>query len=458
LSSVEKINTALSAEFTRNKEVDFVVLLKNVDYTSMKHKNGKSFEELDIESKAHFIVETKIAHATETQQALVTFLQRSNQEFNKIWVINAIHIVKGSIELAHELASRTDVERIIYNQKYEISPMETSNPQTHQNNTRVEWNVDFVEAAPVWARGVNGRDIIVGVVDTGANFRHPSLFKNYVGNKNGTVNHDYAWFDPAQAIQEPRDTQDHGSHCTGTICGATDDRSYRTGISYESKWISCHFGGSFAAITRCFQFMLAPTDRRGNNPNPALRAHVTSHSYGGGGQARSLLEEVVRTVIDAGVHVVVAAHNMGRCRAVTDPGIIPEVLTVGALGFRTHNIAPFSSRGPNNAFYNNGLKPEISAPGTNVISASGTGVGYSSKSGTSMATPLVAGVIALIWSGVPALRRDIKKTNEILYETASKTPSTLCESRQPTPNNVYGHGTINARKAYERAVALYGNK
>jgi len=204
--------------------------------------------------------------------------------------------------------------------------------------------------------------------------------------------------------------------------------------------------------------LLAPTTRAGALPNPALRPHVSSHSYGGGGQTRSQLEEVVKTNIDAGIMTVVAAHNYARCRAVTDPGIIPSVLTVGALGFKSNVIAPFSSKGPNNAIYNNGLKPEISAPGTNIVSACGTGTCYSSKSGTSMATPLVAGVIAQLWSAFPQLNRNIIETNKILFASALKQTSTDCESKTPTPNNVYGHGTISAMKAFELAQAKFGKQ
>lgn len=75
-----------------------------------------------------------------------------------------------------------------------------------------------------------------------------------------------------------------------------------------------------------------------------------------------------------------------------------------------------------------------------------------------MATPNVAGVIALLWSGVPKLQRKIKETNQILFDTANKNPSTDCESRQQSPNNVYGYGSINAYKAYQRALELYGDK
>jgi subtilisin family serine protease len=451
----DKFNTALSAQFAKSAQVDFVVMLKNIDYTEMSLK-GKAFADLDIDTKAQFIVDTRMSHAKTTQAEILATLSKTTTEFHPIWVINAIHVVKGSKALAEELALRDDVVQIVYDSEYKISPMEVTKDTMEKPTNRVEWNLEWVKSDKLWALNGTGKGIVYGVVDTGANFKHPSLVGAYRGHKAGVFSHDFNWFDPAGRLQEPQDTQDHGSHCTGTILGSTAD--YKTGAAYDAKWIHCHFGGSFAAITKCFQFLLAPTNRAGGLPNPALRPHISSHSYGGGGQTRSQLEDVVKTNIDAGIMTVVAAHNYARCRAVTDPGIIPSVLTVGALGFKSNVIAPYSSKGPNNAIYNNGLKPEISAPGTNIVSACGTGVCYSTKSGTSMATPLVSGVIGQLWSAYPQLNRNIAETNKILFASALHQTSTECESRQPTPNNVYGHGTISALKAFELAEAKFGRK
>jgi subtilisin family serine protease len=75
-------------------------------------------------------------------------------------------------------------------------------------------------------------------------------------------------------------------------------------------------------------------------------------------------------------------------------------------------------------------------------------------SGTSMATPAVAGAIALFWSAVPSLERNLGKTQEIFEKTAKHQPSTLCNSQHESPNNEYGYGGIDVWKAYEYAKSL----
>lgn len=455
-----KLSNNLMAEFDKHAAVDFCVHLSKLDYTKMTH-NGKSYSSLDRDSKAHFIFNVLRKHAAETQREILQLLQKEGAEFTPLWITNSVCIKKGSNSLASQLSLMKFVQEVDVEDKYDIAPVqthETVQQTVMPHQQRVEWNLEHVKAPEVWKMGYTGKRIVVGMVDTGCNLLHPSLLYHYRGYHvaNSSITHDFHWFDPSNRLQEPSDTQDHGSHCTGTVLGSTSDKSYITGAAHDAQWIHCHFVGTFAAITRCFEFMMAPHDRRGQNPNPNLRPHVTSHSYGGVQNGRSQLEEAGKALTEAGVAIVVAAHNYGRCRSVADPGILPFVLTVGALGNRTNVIASFSSRGPNNQVYDNSLKPEISAPGTAINSASGRGLGYSAKSGTSMATPLVAGAIALLWEAVPALNREVEKTYEVLFEAAHGVNSTDCESSLGVPNNVYGHGVMDIKKAVDLALKKYG--
>jgi len=153
----------------------------------------------------------------------------------------------------------------------------------------------------------------------------------------------------------------------------------------------------------------------------------------------------------AGVYVVVAAHNRGpRCSTIDlQPGHYASSLTIGATDFQRDTIASFSGRGPITIDGSNRRKPDLTGPGVNVRS-SVPGNRYASYSGTSMATPTVAGGIALLWGAIPSLSRNIDKTNDILFKTAAKQTSNECNSNG-TPNNVFGYGTVNIESAFLEA-------
>ena len=147
--------------------------------------------------------------------------------------------------------------------------------------------------------------------------------------------------------------------------------------------------------------------------------------------------------------MVVAAGNAGTgCTSLgSPPAIYDAVYTVGALDNGTDNIAGFSSRGPVAADGSNRLKPDISAPGTNVRS-SYRGNNYRNLNGTSMATPHVAGAIALLWSAQPSLRNRVAETEAALNDTAVHLLSDFCGTSGP-PNNIYGYGRLDIKAAVD---------
>ena len=153
---------------------------------------------------------------------------------------------------------------------------------------------------------------------------------------------------------------------------------------------------------------------------------------------------------------VVAAQGSGpSCSTVQNPpGIYDAAYSIGALNNGTDTIASFSSRGPVTVDGSNRLKPDLSAPGTNVRSSYGIGGpnAYAILSGTSMATPHVAGAVALLWSAHPELRDDLDATETALNESAVHISSTACSS-SGSPNNTFGYGRLDALAAV-RQLAL----
>ena len=151
--------------------------------------------------------------------------------------------------------------------------------------------------------------------------------------------------------------------------------------------------------------------------------------------------------------VASAGNSGGNCSTVNNaPGMLNQSFTVGATD-STNGIAGFSSRGP--SLFTGLLKPDVVGPGVGVRSTmKGTPNAYGTLSGTSMAAPHVAGVVALLWSAVPTLRGDIAETERILRVTA--TPMTTTQTCNNVlgsahPNNTFGYGLVNAEAAVNYA-------
>src|SRR5204863_4807089 len=123
------------------------------------------------------------------------------------------------------------------------------------------------------------------------------------------------------------------------------------------------------------------------------------------------------------------------CSTVTDPpSFYAASYTAGALNTGTDTIASFSSRGPAPIDGSGRIKPDISAPGTNTRSASNSSdTAYTIASGTSMATPHIAGAMALLWSAIPSLQNQIDPSRATLNNAAVHITSTQCGSAGP-PN------------------------
>jgi subtilisin family serine protease len=239
--------------------------------------------------------------------------------------------------------------------------------------------------------------------------------------------------------------------------------------------------------------MLAPYPQGGDafvDGRPTQSAHVLNNSWGcpetyEGCEPLSLVT-AVRALRTAGIFVVVSAGNSGpECSSVEDaPAIYDEVFTVGAVD-RNNNISSFSSTGPVLVDESGRIKPDIAAPGVDVLSAV-PGNEYAINSGTSMAGPHVVGVVALIWSANPNLIGDIDRTEAILQATATHYEPNLgamgpsnddgdlltqleemagqtadpnsgtCLAETDTsvvPNNIAGYGIVNAYEAVKMALA-----
>ena len=431
------------------------------------------------EAKTRFVVETLLRHAAQSQAGLRRDLDARSVRYQVLWINNSLFIPAADRATVRWLSARPDVASVDLDVQmrgvqagWPAAESKIQNPKSKiQSPQSIEWGVSRVRAPDVWALGFTGQGIVVADLDTGVQWNHPALIGQYRGWNGSSADHNFNWYDAAYDLTGdtrspfPHDDNGHGTHTVGTILG-DDGGSNQIGVAPGAQWIACRnmrFGiGSVARYTLCFQFSLAPTDLNGNNPDPSKAADITSNSWGcdpGYGEigcdVPSALVTVTQVLRDAGILTVAAAGNSGSgCSSVIHaPGTLDQAFSVGATD-SANNIAGFSSRGPSS--FTGHLKPDVVAPGVWVRSAVPPN-SYNYLSGTSMATPHVAGVAALLWSAAPWLRGQISETEAILRSTAQPlTTSQTCGSLPAgaVPNNTYGYGLIDARAAVSEAQAV----
>ncbi|MEH1165631.1 S8 family serine peptidase [Micromonospora sp. CPCC 205539] len=402
------------------------------------------------------------ARATEVYRRLVATADRSQADLRReltrlrldpvpYYLVNAVEVDGGPAVRAW-LARRPEVDRVLVSQR--LRPLPAPAGQSRGDTpapTGAEWNIRQLGADRVWSQlGVTGSGVVVGSSDSGVDGTHPALRAGFRGG-------DDSWYDPWDGTRAPTDQGGHGTHTVGSAVGRGG-----IGVAPDAQWVGCvnldRNLGSPAHYLDCLQFMLAPFPTGGDpftDGRPARAPQVLTNSWGcppiEGCDDRAL-RPATAALDAAGIFVVAAAGNTGPwCGSIDDaPAPYPDVLTVGAVDAQ-RRVAEFSSRGP---VPGGAGKPDVLAPGVGVVSAM-PGGGYAALDGTSMATPQVAGVVALMWSANPALVGDLARTRQILRDTATPAEPTY-RSRNPSdacggPANVTGAGQVDAYAAVRAA-------
>ena len=431
----------------------FVVLTDQADLSGSASLPTKA-------EKGRYVYDTLLSKAQTTQEPILQWLRDRAIEHQSFYIINAI-LVKGNRELAETLAARPDVARVegnplIHNDLPQPDRIEEAPSQP----ATIEPGINYTHAPEVWALGFTGQGIVVASADTGVRWTHNALKPHYRGWDGQNADHDYNWHDSihdsvgnpcGNDSPFPCDDQAHGSHTTGTMVG-DDGMGNQIGMAPGAKWIGCRNmdagNGTPARYIECMQWFLAPTQIGGGNPDPTKAPDITNNSWycpASEGCSFDTLQAAVEAQAAAGIMMVSAAQNGGPgCSTVAGPpGIYAATYSAGALNTGTDTIASFSSRGPVTVDGSNRIKPDISAPGTNTRSSTNdTDSSYANFSGTSMATPHIAGAMALLWSAIPSLRHQITASRDALNNSAVHIASTQCGDAGP-PNNVYGWGRVD---------------
>ncbi|MCL4836356.1 MAG: S8 family serine peptidase [Thermoanaerobaculia bacterium] len=421
--------------------------------------------------KGRFVVETLRRTAREEQRGLLAALAARGVEPRPLGVADAGAARRAAAALA-AVAARPEVAAVEASGRFALpEPPFDDAPLPPEGPEAVEWGIAKVQAPLVWAMGIRGQGVVVGGQDTGYDWDHPALQAQYRGWNGTAADHDHNWHDAVHAgggscganSPEPCDDHGHGTHTAGTMVG-DDGGANQIGMAPEAQWIGCRNmnvgNGTPATYSECFQWFLAPTDLAGQNPDPALAPAVINNSWGCPPSEGCTDPQILRTVVEnvraAGIVVVVSAGNSGpSCSTVQDPpAIYDAALSVGSTT-SSDTISSFSSRGPVLVDGSGRLKPEVSAPGSSVRSAA-RGGGYTTMSGTSMAGPHVAGLVALVISAAPALDGRVDAIERIVARSAVPLGTTqVCDVDIPAgavPNPTFGHGRIDALAAVAAAL------
>ncbi|MFD2767628.1 S8 family serine peptidase [Micromonospora eburnea] len=389
-----------------------------------------------------------VATADRTQGDLRRELIRLRLHPTPYYLVNAIETDGGPAVRAW-LSGRPEVARVLVSQR--LRPLPAAEPPARGDQPAPAgpvWNVSLVGADRVWSElGVTGTGVVVGSSDSGVDGRHPALAAGFRGG-------DDSWYDPWEHRRTPGDRGGHGTHTVGSAVGRNG-----IGVAPGAQWVGCvnldRNLGSPAHYLDCLQFMLAPFPTGGNpftDGRPDRAPDVLTNSWGCPpieGCDPGALRPATAALAAAGILVVAAAGNTGPyCGSIADPPApYPDVVTVGAVD-RGRQVTHFSSRGPAAG----GLaKPDLVAPGAGVLSAF-PGGGYATLDGTSMATPQVAGVVALMWSANPALVGDLARTRQLLLDTT--TPARVPAGTDTCGNarNLTGAGLVDAYAAVRAAM------
>jgi serine protease AprX len=477
-SRAAEVDAVLQTEAAKGASVDTLIVLRAKAPKSLLRTEGNYLE------RRRALVDMLRATADVTQADLRRWLDAEGVSYRPFWITNSIQARLTPAQLA-VLAAREDVEAIGSNTSIALQLPQQEESVAPRSPNAIEWGVNKIKAPQVWALGINGAGVVIAGQDTGIRWSHNAIKGKYRGwnATTQTADHNYNWHDSIHATGSscgadspvPCDDYGHGSHTVGTMLG-DDGGTNQVGVAPGAKWIGCRNmnvgAGTPATYNECAQWFLAPTDLAGQNPNPDLAPDVIGNSWGCPAEegctliSGSEVAAAIQNLIAGGIVFVAAAGNDGSlgCGSITNaPGTLDNVLTIGSTT-SSDLMSGFSGRGPVTAGTGTGTvnKPDVVAPGSNVRSiTNASDTVYGSMSGTSMATPHVAGAVALMMQVNPGLKGNPAAVANLLRSTAVPLTSStqVCGGIPSTtfPNPVQGFGQIDMVAALNKAEKIFAD-
>jgi hypothetical protein len=343
------------------------------------------------------------ASARDVNRAIAAQQGETLRTYSLVKGLNLIRVPAGAVKRVIEALSKNP--NVLYAEPdYELRALELDAVpndtqfgsqwglhNTGQSGGTVDADADGPEAWNLRTAGAG----IVAVIDTGTDYTHPDLAANIWTNAgetpgdgidndgNGYVD-DVHGYDFCNNDGDPMDDHGHGTHTAGTVGAVGNNGEGVAGVCWTVKIMPLKFldsggSGSTSDAVSCLQYATQ------------MGARVSSNSYGGGGYLQTFQDALVAAGAAGAVFVAAAGNDYGENNDVTPhyPSSYPasNVISVAATD-RYDGLASFSNYGPTSV--------DLGAPGQDIISTAWPGQGYTNKSGTSMATPHVAGAAALL--------------------------------------------------------------
>ena len=367
--------------------------------------------------------------------------------FEPSWRFHHIPIISGEVktELLDELLEVEGVVFLTLNGELQIA---------------LDNAIGIHHVDTVWDFGYTGEGISIAIIDTGIDPLHVGL--NDFDDDPSTADPKVVAFydaldgsgDDGSGETEPYDDQGHGSHCAGISAGtgavgegplsdgSTPYRGVAPGASLVGvKVLDGGGSGSFAEVMKGMEWTI----------DNQIKYNIRAASMSLGGvwlveltqEQEERITHLANEMVAAGISLMIAAGNSGGYGTIGTPGAAKDVITVGSTE-DSKELAVYSSKGPT---HEGQIKPNVAAIGSAVMSVeANSGNGYASYSGTSMATPMVAGMAALLLQANPDLQPLMVRS--ILESTAEY----RWLSHPVRPNNDYGWGFVLMDAALEEAI------